>query len=436
MVKILKNSKIEKFIVFLIIFISAYNYVLPVDVFALNLNTSITFPFWAKKIEIIHGVFIHEALFLSYLVGLFLFSSPSKFLQDHNANNYATIIFGLCCLGIASTLINFQPIFDIFEACRIGILAMLFLSYVYWAKKFGATFLLRSFLLGIVFSTSINLYFSYIIMWNKVGIFPVLLGQNGPGGTLGFIIGIAAWLFLIRKTRVDGWIAIITTIIACFALMTSFSKLGLLMGFFGIIAWIAIIINEVFSRRKVQSSITIISIVVLFIFFLINSKKGLEIIESAKIVYYQKFGAEDEGIISINGSDEERVSYYYGVSEILFRNPMFGVGYSGFIGAILETNTFKRTGYFTEDLSPQSSNPHNAFLYYISANGIPGLLITILLFYRFSRMLLFGLKKYGKIGYVVWILISVATIIHANTLPTLFNTDIFYFSAAIACTQH
>jgi len=423
-------NEFEKYFILAIIFLSGFDYMVPVYSFISSNSNVVDFPFWAKKMEIVHGIFLRDFIFSIYLLIQFFKKSISTILKDKVALKYFFFITLLCFVGVVSTIVNQQTLFDIFESLRIGFLAIFFLACFYWSNKFGANVVLRTFLFGALVSMSINLYFSFQISWSKIGILPLLLGQNGPGGATGFMIGLSAYLFLIRKVYLDIIIASLFSIIGCFTVLISYSKLGMIMSAFGLIAWLTVILNYFWMKKTFKVFLISLSVLIMLSSWMIHTDIGKDFYESAEKFYYYKLG--DDKLIDYNDGDEERIYYFKSVLEILVSNPFFGVSYYGFQNAINKTMAHKSTGLLADELNPNSANPHNAFLYYISANGIPGLIIVNILFFGFIRILYESLKIYKKTGIIVWFCLFAAIMIHGNTLPTLFNTDIMYFPAAIS----
>lgn len=433
------SSKFEdisvKIFPFLILFLIGYDFVVPVDVSDPTNNISIALPFWAQKIQIIHGVFLSEVLIIAYVVGALIFRSDIKLKLYKKAKNSFVLICALCFIGVLSSLINMQTYLDIFEALRILLLAIFFWVCLIWGKNLGSKFIIRAFLIGATVSTIVNLVFTFSFSWRMVGILPLLLGQNGPGSSIGFMIGLSSILFLMKENRFDSFIAIFFLIIGLFALLISFSKIGILMGFLGLFSWAAVLMYRVSSIKAISYPLmALISVFATFV-WLNSSSLGNDITKSAHDIYNLKLGNEGEGIISKEDEgDIQRIAYYLGVGEILLNNPLFGVSYSGFRGAIMKTNAFS-LGTIAEDTTDAGSNPHNSFLYYASANGLPGLIIVSYIFLIFYFTLKKALKPFGRLGFFVCFCIVSSAFILGNTTPGLFNTHILYIPLAFAFSK-
>lgn len=429
---ILAMPRIRRIFPFIILFLVGSDFVVPVDVSDPANNIFVSLPFWAQKIEIVHGLFLKEFLLILYLVYFLIATKLEKISLIRKAKEYSILISTLSFVGVVSALVNMQDVLDIMEALRLLLLAAFFVLCVYWAKSFGQTFLLRSFLIGAIASTTINLYFTFSFSWRTIGVLPMLLGQNGPGSALGFMMGLGAWLFLLKEKRIDSLVAIIFSSIALFAIMISFSKLGMLMCFCGIIAWGAVIIKNISIRNFKKVTLFALAIIIGSFIWTKSSSTGNDVLKSAQKIYYLKLGAKEEGIVTMaDTGDRQRLYYFYAVGEIFLYNPIFGVSYSGFRDAVSATSAFS-TGYIDEDETDKGSNPHNSFLYYISANGFPGLIIVSLLFAIFLLTMKKAFHPYGKSGIIIWICIGTAAFIFGNTTIGLFNTHIMYLPAAVA----
>ena len=175
-----------------------------------------------------------------------------------------------------------------------------------------------------------------------------------------------------------------------------------------------------------------------YIFFFLSSifiwskstKSGNLLLEGASTFLSYKFG--EDGSEYVDSGDKERLYYYFAVGEVFIQNPIFGVGYNGFYNAILETNAH-RSGEMSEEEGSRNANPHNAFLYYISANGLTGWIITIVVFLMSMSIYFKYFIIYRGIGVLIVFFILCVFIIQTNTLISFFNTPIMYIPTAIVC---
>lgn len=422
-------NRIERVFASLIIFLGGFTWALPVTV-----EGAFEFSPWAQQIEVLHGVTLKEALFLMFLGAFVLGGAVQgvRFRQD--ALRYALSISALGIAGIASTILNPYRLWDMGQAARFFLLATYFLALVHWTRTSGRTFALRWFLTGTSAGGVINLLYTFRGSYLTVGSLPALLGQNGPGGILGLSVALGAWLMLIRQRRADSVVAIIAAAVGLCGAAISYSKLAMLMALCGLIAWCAVAISQFGARKSFHIGALLAGLAIAVFIGLSRTTGGGEVSYSlGQFIYYKFSGidAEDESLAS-------RYMYLPAVAEIFAEHPLFGVGYSGFYDAVTATSAYSSGRMGEED--PESgrlglSNPHNSFLYYVSANGTPGLILVIILFVWFLRALRRSLLPYSAAGVTVWVCLSTAYFIHGMTLPSLFNTEVMYLPAAIAFSQ-
>tara|TARA_R110000796_G_scaffold118864_1_gene232728 strand:- start:89415 stop:90785 length:1371 start_codon:yes stop_codon:yes gene_type:complete len=429
--KVSPISFIEKWWVFSVIFLTGYEFLVPVDVSDLNWNVNESLPFWASKMEIIHGVYLRDVMFIFYIL-VFVILFLKRIPVSKYTGVFALLIFSLALVGIVSSVINGQGFTDIFEAFRLILFSLFFVCVVYWCRLLGALAVMRIFLLGVFVANIINLYFTFTSPWMLMGILPMLLGQNGPGGAMGFLIAFAAIFYLKSERKEDRIFAIIFTLVGVFTLIISFSKLGMLMGVLGVFSWVAVLMrNSSFKNLMLTGAVAVLFFGALAFWFN-TTETGTKVVESAELFYFYKFGAEGTGLVDQgDGGDSERIFYYKGVSEIFLNNPIFGVSYSGFSKAIAKTKA-KETGKLPDDTNNDGANPHNVFLYYISANGFFGWIFTTALYLGFLVIIGYLLQPYGFTGLIIWGCVFGASVIHTNTLTSFFNTSIMYLPSAVA----
>ena len=135
---------------------------------------------------------------------------------------------------------------------------------------------------------------------------------------------------------------------------------------------------------------------------------------------------------------KSRTQYLFSTIDIMLEHPLFGVGYAGFYDAVTRTDAYQgRWGCREDSTSGRegSSNPHNTFLYYASANGIPGLFISLFLFW--SLMLVFWryFARHGRKGVVFWAAVAAAYVVYVATVPSLLNTALLYLPAAVVIAR-
>jgi len=416
-----KHVNLDRIWAFAVIFINGWTFALPI--------TDEPMPIWLTPVQFIHGIFIHEILIMIYLVYLLITRGLYQPIQTSHARDIFFIIAGIGCLGILSTGVNIRPLKEVAGACRYFLLAAYFLLSIYWAKRHGPTFVLRTFLIGIACSGAINLYLSFNVRWSELGGLPFLLGQNGPGGPLGLSVILSAWLMLERKTSLDATIALASCFIGLFAASISYSKLSMLMAGSGLIAWVGVLLLTLAKRRSRRLSAVLFAI--LLAVAIVYKGEVSQYVQGVNAFIDHKFS----GSITEDRSVETRSQYFIITAEIMSSNPLFGVGSGGFYDGVMATESSKSSRSYEEDPEKGEkggSNPHNSFLYYASANGFPGLLLVGLLFMMTLQAFWRYLSGRGVAGSVLWGCLAVGYLIFGMTLPTLFNTSILYLPTAVA----
>jgi O-antigen ligase len=282
---------------------------------------------------------------------------------------------------------------------------------------------------GIVISSVVNLYFTFSNPVRLLGGLPMILGQNGPGGSAGFLMFLPAFFLGFTNKKIDKLFIFFYVLILSILLLLSYSKLGMIMGVFGMSSFMIIQFRSAKPSIRIKR-ISYFSILVITIFVLVfTTNAGKSFSDGVSVFIEHKIG--DDGAGAFDSGDEERLNYYFAVGEVFLSNPVFGVGYNGFFEAIIKTNTHA-SGLMSEEESSVNSNPHNAFLYYISANGFIGWIIVCFLFFTFLNIFYIFFKPYGLSGILVFLSLSAASLIHTNTLISFFNTTIMYLPAGIA----
>lgn len=422
----------HKYFIFFIIFINGYKLILPLNISDDNSISTVSIPLWATNFNIA-GVYLSDFLFIVYFLFFGIKYRKSIFKGKFSLLFFYLITF-LSIAGFISTLLNFEIFTDYFEAVRLFTLALFFLCVVWWTNLYGEINILRIFVIGLIVSGLINLYFTFFYSVRLIGGLPQLLGQNGPGGAAGFLMFIGAWFFHVSDAKKDKIISVLLVIEFSFVLIISYSKLGMLMGAFGLIAFFVVIFFTP-DYKTLWKRISILMVCLFtFLFWVFKSEKGQILIEGTSAFFFYKFGTEGAGIIEKEGGDEERMYYYLAVGEVFINNPFFGVGYNGFGPAVSKTKAHS-SGKMSAEGSFVNANPHNAFLYYISANGILGWIIaaTIYIIFLFVFFLLF--KDMKVHGFIFFICLMTASIIHVNTLIGFFNTTIMYLPTAVAVSM-
>ncbi len=407
---------------FLILFVGGFNMALP-DIG------------WGTPVQLFHGVFIDNVVLSIYLLLLATLGTFGKILRDKGALRFAGTVALLGSLGIISAGVNAQAANDVGQAARLILFGAFVLAGVHWSQVRGETFVLRSYLSGIAAGGLINIYYSLVQPKALLGILPVLYSQNGAGGALAIAIGLAALLMLIRQTRGDITVAIGCALIGTVAAAMSFSKTSMTIAACGLVAWIVVLIRTVALRRLRLIETAGLAVLLAGSAYVVRSAESSELTAAVMQAVKTKFANLD---VRDDYSLSARYMYFWGVAEVVADHPLTGVSYRGFYNAITNTSTY-HIGEMTEE-DPEAgrlgqSNPHNSFLYYAAANGIPGLMISGLLFVMFLGYLRGSLEGSGVAGRVVLGCLALAYFIYGMTLPTLFDTPVLYVPAAVAITM-
>lgn len=379
---------------------------------------------WFARVQVARGFFLHEALLVLYF-GLSLISLGHFLVPAARARTVGLLIAAFGVLGVLSVVANLRPFHELLGTGRYLLLAAYFVTAVRWANRHGPTFVLRNFLLGIAASGGVNLYYA-LVSDVRVGELPMLIGQNGPGGPLGISVVLSAWLMMERRSARDTAIAIVTLLIGGFGSSISFSKLAMLMAAVGVAAWIFVVGRKVTLRKSRKLAIAAVIAITSVAAF----RTDLVVAYATGVNTYITLKFRNLNMESTNA----RAQYFPITAEILARHPVFGVGSHGFYDAVVETDAYRKSRRAVQEDARAgaqgASNPHNSFLYYAAANGLPGLFLSVLLFSTAVRVFNRALRGRGLAGKVLKTCLVTAYLVFGFTLPTLFNTSILYVPLA------
>jgi O-antigen ligase len=404
---------------FIIVFVGGFNMALP--------DYS-----WGRPVQLVHGIFVDNAVLLLYVFLMVLAGTARNLLRNTEAVPFAALVALLACLGIVSAGVNGTSLLDIGKCCRLLLFAIYVLLLVHWTRARGDNFVLRTLLIGIALGGLVNFYFSFTEPELSIGLLPVLRSQNGAGGLLGIAVSLSAWLMFIGQSRIDRVVAIISGLVGLSAAAISFSKTSMTIAACGLMAWFWVLVHFGISRR--YRLVATIAAVLLFggAVTAAQDEQISDYISSISKAVTMKFTN-----VSLNDkySVGSRYMYFWGVLDVVAEHPFLGVSYSGFYDAITHTPTYQ-TGQMADE-DPEGgktgqANPHNSFLNYAAANGVPGFLIAIALYFSFLGFLWSALDRAGLAGRGIWAAMALAYFIYAMTLPTLYDTPTLFVPAAMA----
>jgi len=419
--------KHDRWFGFIILVLCGWSFCLPVDE---------SVPYWLTPIQVVYGIFIHEFIFIAYLVLRLYSQEKRKFYQpDHIIDITCKCLVGLAVWCAMIGFFGPRPFMDAAESGRIILLVFLLIVVTQWAVK-NPVFVLRAFLLGLVASTCANLISTFRGDTRMIGVLPTLMGQNGPGTSMGIAVCLSAWLALISTRRIDIILALVGGLACCMGAGISYSKIGMGAALAGICCMTAVILFK--SRRTGGYFLRRVAILVCAsISIYVGTAQGFAVIESLNKFIYLKSSTLDLSIDQSqqSSSNQGRSSYYLGVLEIMLTHPL-GVGYSGFYDAFTSTDSYFKSGYATsEDRDAGAaggSNPHATLLYYSSAGGFIGCGICLVIFFLLWLAMFRGLKPFGIVGMFVATFTGLAFLVAFLTVPTILNTALMLIPVAVA----
>lgn len=387
----------------------------------------IELPWWAKRIEVVSTILLHEALFLVYL----LFSGWRSVLRNLASPRYASRAASIAIITLAAwcATVSLQaplPLHDLGRSLRLIVVALLFVAITGWASR-DPLIVLKSFLIGLLTGSAVNLIFTFQHPL-FVGVLPRLLGQNSPGPPMGIAVCLAGWLILLSRRRIDTALAIAVVLVCGAGALISYSKIGMFAAFVGFAGLPAVAGKVVDSKRGRVLVLALISVVIVGVLFF-RGVEGSRIYSAWTEMVSAKLASAR---FSESHSMQARWIYVQGVAEIVSTRPI-GVGYSGFRDAMIRTKAYQNPNAANEgSLGPEDSNPHGTFLYYASAGGIVGGVLSVAIYVMLCKLCAWGFRPFGNTGRTLVILISSAYFVIAMSVPYLINSVIMILPVGVA----
>lgn len=384
------------------------------------------------RVLLLGSVYLDNAALMIYLVGVLVSGRLFRVVVPGPAFRFAVMVSILAGLVFVSAWLNGYLDVDAGKAARMWLLATQMLVVAYWTRRWGTTFVLRWYLVGMAAGGVVNIYHSVTNPYMFIGILPVLYSRNAAGGFLAIAALLSAWLMLTRERRPDLPIAVGAGTVALVASAMSYSRTAMLIGACGLVAWsvvLSVLVGSRHSRRLGVAALVLLVAGGLWVRSLPGSEDFWQSLLQS-VAY--KF---EDNTIDQPGSTAARFMYYPAVGEILLDSPLLGVSIAGFATAVSKTSSYK-SGLMEaeEEFERGTANPHNSFLYYISACGIPGLLVVLALFIMASRSFRRSLRAHGRPGVLVAYCLVFGYFVYGMTLPSLFNTPVLYVPVGVAMT--
>ena len=415
----------EKIVAATVLFISAWNETVPIA-------AATEIPWIFRPIQVVYGISIEQFILILIFPTIFITNQFKNYLTNRYTNAISMIFWALGFIGVLSNCFNFINILEFGESIRL----ILFGFFLIWlercAIRFGTEFCLRCVIYGLAMGGAINIFFSFQINNVIVGTIPLLIGQAGPGPALGLLVILSAWAYSLTKKYFLKTICVIACLIGLYGGIASWSKISLLLIITGLIPWAILILSQ---PRKIKIVLIILIFTIGFIFK--NDSSISEIKDSVDEIISKKLSSEDH---DLNNPDSkvwgERFVYHIAVLEIVVSHPLLGVGYAGFGTAYKETAASKMQHAYNEEsnqIHSSESNPHSTWLYYASANGIPGLLFLFFWMLNISFVLYKASKLAPNAGRSIGLAIVAAIFIWSISVPTILQSSLILSLVGIAC---
>lgn len=419
-----RHINFEKIVAATVLFISAWNETVPIA-------GATEIPWIFRPIQVVYGISIEQFILILIFPTIFITNQFKNYLTNRYTNAISIIFWALGFIGLLSSCFNFVNILEFGESIRL----ILFGFFLIWlersAIRFGTAFCLRCVIFGLAIGGMVNIFFSFQTS-STVGIIPLLIGQAGPGPPLGLLVIISAWAYSITTKNLSKTIYVITCIIGIYGGIASWSKISLLLIITGLIPWAILILSR---PRKIKIVLIILILSIGLIFK--NDSSISEIKDSVDQIISTKLSSEDHNLHDPDSKIwGERFVFHIAVLEIVVSHPFLGVGYAGFGNAYKETNASKKRHAYVDDsdqIQSSDSNPHSTWLYYASANGIPGLLLVFFWMLNISFVFYNASKLAPNAGRSIGFAIIAAIFIWSISVPTILQSFLILSLVGIAC---
>ena len=419
-----RHINFEKIVAATVLFISAWNETVPIA-------GATEIPWIFRPIQVVYGISIEQFILILIFPTIFITNQFKNYLTNRYTNAISIIFWALGFIGLLSSCFNIVNILEFGESIRL----ILFGFFLIWlersAIRFGTAFCLRCVIFGLAIGGMVNIFFSFQTS-STVGIIPLLIGQAGPGPPLGLLVIISAWAYSITTKNLSKTIYVITCIIGIYGGIASWSKISLLLIITGLIPWAILILSR---PRKIKIVLIILILSIGLIFK--NDSSISEIKDSVDQIISTKLSSEDHNLHDPDSKIwGERFVFHIAVLEIVVSHPFLGVGYAGFGNAYKETNASKMQHAYVDEsdqIQSSNSNPHSTWLYYASANGIPGLILVFFWMLNISFALYNACKLAPNAGRSIGFAIIAAIFIWSISVPTILQSFLILSLVGIAC---
>lgn len=378
----------------------------------LNVSIGNLYPWWAKTYQL-YSVQTHEFIFLIY----FLIYSKDKiiklwFCNSEYGRNSILALFYLSLWCTIPSLFGEQPVKDIFRGGRLFLNGLIYLAIFDFTSN-GSNLAIKSTIAGMVIGTIANLKMSQL--YSDTNELTSLSGQNTPGVAMGIGIHLCAWCYYSEKRMLNKLIVLGFTSILIEGCSLSYSRVGWISGFMGLIALGVIMLK---SRGFMTLNIIIVLGWMAYSTMYGNLSDKIDRFESLLVKKGSQFG----------DGDKIRLAYFKISAEIAALYPL-GVGYSGYYNAQLDIAP-NVEGANRED-DPTEANPHSSFLWYLVSGGIIGGGLSVYLFVNLLLIIYSSwIRIAGGVGVILTILAIISYTTIALTVPYIFNSMILLLPTA------